>query len=150
EVREYILAALDDWATEETDDNRQRIMAITAAATGQGWRTQLSAVWEDPAPLAQVYDTIPEQERTPAIIRAVAIRLNELGEDGIRRMEQGLRQYPADFWLHQTLGNLQSKDRADAAIGAYRAALALRPGASAVLYNLGTSLYYKKDYDAAI
>jgi tetratricopeptide (TPR) repeat protein len=149
-VRDYLLAALDDWAMVEDANNRQRILTITAAVTGQAWRGQLSDLGEDGVGLAQVYDAIPEKERTPAIICAVAIRLEGLIQDGIGRLEQGLRQYRGDFWLHFSLGHQQQlKDRPDAAIGAYRAALALRPGTSAVLNNLGTVLYAKKEYDAA-
>ena len=149
EVRDYLLAALDDWAMLADANDQQRIMAIAAAATGQGWRSQLRfAIYG--AGLAELYDAIPEKERTPAMIREVARRLHGLGEDGIRRLEQGLRQFPGDFWLHFELGFLQATDRPDAAIGAYRAALALRPGTPAVLFNLGIVLGGKKEYDAAI
>src|SRR5262249_24945172 len=136
--------------TPEGRDKRQRILAITAAATGQAWRSQLTAVWKDGIRLAELYDAIRENERTPEIIIAVARRLNQLGQDGIRRLESGLRQSPGDFWLHFDFGSLQSNERADTAIGAYRAALALRPDTPAALNDLGNRLRDKKDYDAAI
>jgi tetratricopeptide (TPR) repeat protein len=150
-VRDYLLAALDDWALHEDANNRQRLLALTAAATGQEWRRQVHAFWDDGVRLSQVYDAIPDSERTPAVIIVVAIRLKELGQDGIvRRLEQGLRLHPGDFWLHSTLGFLQRKERPDAAIGAFRTALALRPNTAVPLHNLGVVLSEKKEYDAAI
>jgi tetratricopeptide (TPR) repeat protein/Leucine-rich repeat (LRR) protein len=152
EVRDYLLAALDDWAMGGTQD-RQRVMVITAAATGQEWRRQLDGVWNDGVRLSQVYEAIPNNERTPGIITGVGSRLTELGQDGIRRLEEGLRHYPGDFRLHYELGlgYLRLKeDRPDAAIGAFRAALALRPGTAVVHESLGIALRQKKEYKAAI
>jgi tetratricopeptide (TPR) repeat protein len=150
EVREYLLAALDDWAMLPDANERERILAITAAATGQAWRSKLDRVWGDGARLAEFYQAIPEAERTPAILIAIARQLAALGRDGIPPLEQGLRGYPGDFWLHFDLGVALAKDRPDAAVGAYRAALALRPGTPAVLNNLGNVLYRKQEYDAAM
>jgi serine/threonine protein kinase/Tfp pilus assembly protein PilF len=146
EYRDYLLAALDDWALEEGADNRQRIMGITATATSQAWRRQLSESWDDGIDLAEIYDAIPEKDRTPAIICLVASRLNNLGQDGAGRLERGLRQYPGDFWLHFFLGVA----RHDLAIGAFRAALAIRPGTGAAHNSLGNALCRKKAYDAGI
>jgi Flp pilus assembly protein TadD len=148
-VREYLLAALDDWAlTEEDADGRRRVFAVTAAATGQGWRTQLADAWADPARLAAVYDAIPPAERSPAVIGAVGLRLDRRGAGGVRRLEDGLRQYPADFWLHAYLG-MGGLDQAERKVGANRAALALRPGTPAVLTNLGAALLAGGDVDGA-
>jgi tetratricopeptide (TPR) repeat protein/serine/threonine protein kinase len=153
-VRDYLLAALDDWAMAEGTmaeglDNRQWIMNLTAAATGQAWRSQLNTFWKDGMRLGEFHDAIPEKERTPAIINMVGRTLYQLGLDGIRRMEMGLRQYPGDFWMHFDFGIMQPKERADVAIGAYRAALAIRPGSSAVRNNLACVLLEKKEYEAA-
>jgi tetratricopeptide (TPR) repeat protein len=149
-IRMYLLAALDDWAMTEKGANRKAIMTVTAMATGQSWRTQLSDAWDDGDRLAELYGGVPANERTPAIIAAVGPRLDELEKDGIRRVEEGLRQYPGDFWLHFNLGTMCRKERADARIGAYRAALAIRPSTPAVFVNLGSVFYELKEYDAAI
>jgi serine/threonine protein kinase/tetratricopeptide (TPR) repeat protein len=150
-VRDYLLAALDDWAVAEGSwEETTQILAVTAAATGQAWRSQITAHWKDEIRLAAVFDAIPENERTPAIIVAVAYRLTQLGQNGMQRMESGLRQYPGNFWLHVAFGMLQSKERADVAIGAYRAALAIRPRTAPVRINLGNVLFEKNDYDGAI
>ena len=68
------------------------------------------------------------------------MQLHRLGGNGTRTLELGLRQFPADFWLHHSLGVIyRSQQRHEAAIGAYRAALAIRP-AAVVWSNLGNAL----------
>jgi tetratricopeptide (TPR) repeat protein len=155
EVRDYLLAALDDWAMEEGStkegrDRSRRIMAITADATGQAWRGQLGASLLSGNGLAGLYDlynAIPENERTPAIIIAAARQLGQ--DDGNRRLESGLRQYPSDFWLHFEIGS-RSSYTSDRCIGAFRAALAIRPETPFARYNLGVAMRAKKEDAAAI
>src|SRR5262249_36956153 len=121
-----------------------------ARATGQPWRSLLADAWSDGAGLAKLYDAIPSAQRTPAVIAAVGYRLDKLRQDGVSRVEEGLRQYPSDFWLHFALGLMGGQNRLEAQIGAYRAALALRPQTPAVHNNLGNVQYDKKQYGAAI
>jgi tetratricopeptide (TPR) repeat protein len=150
-LQKHLLAALDDWAmSSDKEAERKEIMQVTAAATGQTWRPQLIDAWTNGERLATVYEQIPIKERTPAIIEGVGQHLSQLGKDGIRCVEKGLHHHPGDFWLHFRLGALIGIERPDASIGAFRAALAIRPDTPAVLMNIGGALYFKKDYDAAI
>jgi serine/threonine protein kinase/Flp pilus assembly protein TadD len=152
QFRDYLLAALDDWAMiEDREVDRKHILAVTAKATGQEWRLRLNDALTDGTKLAELFDSVPVDQRTPAIIWGVGSILLVLGEDGIRRMEEGLRQYPGDFWLHFDLGTgVGGKERADARIGACRAALVIRPDSPAVHNNLGAALADKGQEDDAI
>src|SRR5262249_40634738 len=134
----------------EGASGRKRIMAVTAQATGQTWRALLGDAWNDGPTLARLYDAVPGAQRTPAVIEIVGLRLDQLGQDGVSRVEEGPRHYPSDFWLHCHLGAVGGKGRLDAQIGAYRAALALRPRTPAVHNNLGIVHFAKKQYDAAM
>jgi tetratricopeptide (TPR) repeat protein len=149
-VREYLLAALDNWAMTDKGAVGKRILALTAQATGQDWRTKLLSVWTDGESLARCFDGIPESQRSPAIMEAVGVRLNELGQDGVSRLERALRRYPNDFWLHFTLSWTLGVERHDARIGASRAALALRPSNAESHNNLGNALKDKGQLDDAI
>jgi len=149
-VRKFLLEALDEWAMTEPSNARAKIVALTAAATGQSWRTQLADASKDGYQLERLFDSIPETERTPAVVVAVGRRLDKLKRNGVRPIESALRQYPSEFWLHYILGSIGGAGRADARIGACRAALAIRPGTTAVICNLGSALHDKKEYDAAI
>jgi len=153
QVKEYLLAALDDWAltdgwpkTKETEG----IMALTVTVTGQSWRDRLTAALGNGARLAELYDAIPVNERTPAIIEMVGFHLHNHGQDGIRRIEEALPRYPGDFWLHFRLGLMGGPARVDARIGALRAARAIRPDIKVVLQALGDLHFVKKEYDAAM
>jgi tetratricopeptide (TPR) repeat protein len=152
-VQKLLLAALDDWAmtTQEEWAKRKEIMAVTAVVTGQTWRTQLmSDIPDDGTRIDKLYEQIPEKQRTPAIIVAVGKQLHNQGKDWIRRIEAGLLQYPGDFWLHFSLGAMCGKGHEETRIGAFRAALAIRPGTPIVLVNLGNAYHLKKDYVTAI
>ena len=140
-VRTALLSAIDDWALTTPDANLQlRLMALTADATGEQWRRDLSRNWTDAKDLLALYDTVPIPQRSAEFVIAVGMQLHRLGGNGTRTLELGLRQFPADFWLHLSLGVIyRSQQRHEAAIGAYRAALAIRP-AGVVWSNLGNAL----------
>ena len=150
-VQTYALAALDDWATTEIDPARRKhLFALIAEATGQPWREKLAEVWDDGSLLEKVFAAIPPKDRSPSIIAAVAKRLNDLGLNGARRLEEGLQQYPADFWLHESIGHIGGRGQVQRQIGAYRAALAIRPQSVVVLNNLGVLLRGEKNLDGAV
>ncbi|MBA4065820.1 MAG: hypothetical protein C0501_19295 [Isosphaera sp.] len=150
-VREYLLTALEDWRQfVPQGEVRRRMSAVAAGAAGPGWRDRLTDAWDDATRLAAAYDAVPPAERSPALTARVGDQLHRLGADGVRRLEDGLRQHPADFWLHFTLGSVGGRDQAERRVGACRAALALRPGTPAVLSNLGCALADKGDLDGAL
>jgi tetratricopeptide (TPR) repeat protein/tRNA A-37 threonylcarbamoyl transferase component Bud32 len=153
-VREHLLAALDDYGLSAGAADRARAFAVTAAATGQGWRAELAAAYGDPGRLAAVYDAIPEAERSPALVAEVGAELARRGGDGGRRLTAGLRQYPSDFWIHLYRGVVAGDGPggrlAERQAGASRAALAVRPGTPAALTNLGFALRDGGDLDGAV
>lgn len=156
-IRIYLIAALDDWTMGDQTPNRQ-ILKVTQAAAGQTgseqtWRNQLADVWSDGDKLRSLYDGIAMDERTPALIAGVAWRLQQLNredKEGLRRVEEGLRQFPGDFWLHVSLAYMVGNDRSDLQLGAYRAALATRPNSSVVIYDMGNLYFRKREFEAAI
>ena len=105
--------------------------------------------WDDGDNLASLYDGIPVDERSPILLSAVALQLNRLNKDGARRLDEGLLQFPGDFWIHFSLGCMNGKDRTDARISAFRAALAIRPSNAVVFFHLGNLFYEKTEYGNA-
>ncbi len=149
-VRVYLLAALDDWALTETDSaTRKTLFDFTADATGQPWRRRLSEAWDEGKQLEKVYASIHSRERSPGLIAGVGHQLNQLGEDGSPTLQEGLRRFPSDFWLHAWLG-IMDEGTVEQRIGANRAALAIRPGAATIHSNLGFALRANKDRSGAI
>jgi tetratricopeptide (TPR) repeat protein len=88
----------------------------------------------------------------------LAWSLNHRGEraEALAILRWGRGRYPTDFWLHYSLGTMLGEDRTPAPvdveerIGCYRAALALRPDATAVHHDLGLALAAKKQWGDAI
>ena len=150
-VRDHLLAALDGWAFHGHDrpDEFRRLFAVTAAATGHAWRRDLADAWAsaDSDRLAAVYDAIPPGQRSASIVAAVGLRLRRT--DGGRRLEDGLRQYPTDLWLHYMTALGWLDERPDRALGGLRAALAIRPDSPVLLNSVGITLGKTGDADGS-
>ena len=151
-VRDYLIAALDDWALTGGRADGERIFALTAEVTGHEWRREVPGVIGRGPVLAALFDRIPDDQRGPAVISTLGYRLELLGIDGLRRVEDGLRRHPADMWLHYYRGaicyrrwsrggNRFDDPYLDRSAEAFRAALALRPGTPPILRQFAMSVY---------
>jgi serine/threonine-protein kinase len=149
-----VVAALDDWATRTKEPARRDwLLAVARRADHDTWRDELCdpKIWNDRATLQRLaaeaaLDKLPVQSLT-----ALALRLKAKGGDGIPLLRAAELRHRQDFWVHFDLGEaLQKARQLEEAIGCYRAALALRPEATAALLNLGTALKDKGQIDEAI
>jgi len=145
-VQTVLLSELDDWATTTPDAKlRLQLMALVADATGQSWRREVFKNWNDAGAITALYQSVPVPQRSPEIVIAVGLQLQHLGGNGTAILELELRQHPADFWLHLALAKMYRTQRSyEAATGAYRAALAIRP-MTEVWLNLAEVLKAKGD-----
>jgi tetratricopeptide (TPR) repeat protein len=154
-VRDYLIAGLDDWGFTESDPARkQRIFAVTAAATGQDWRLGIPAAWENPRQLAAHYESIPHTDRTPAVIEAIGWQLERTKfGTGIGLLEEGLRQFPGDFWICFRLGDAymdKRRNKPALAAGMFRVAHTARPGLVVVHVNLAAALREAGEVQASL
>ena len=134
-----LLAALDDWAwTAMTlSQPSERIWSISAAVTGQGWRTELLPAARDLASILSLLETIPQEQLTPSMISFLASRVDQTNGTRSKVYEAGVRRFPTDFWMHLELGwqyFFAKPPKLDSAIGAFRAAVALKP-ANPIAHN---------------
>ena len=151
-VRDFLVAALEDWAFTERDKHKAfRIeLVIRLTMEHQHWRSHLAEAFREPAKFALLYATIPNAELSPSLIEQFGMNLEHAGGDGIKWIETSLSRYPNDFWLHFSLANLGGRKQAARRVGAARTALALRPGTAAVHFSLGHALYDLGDLDRAV
>ncbi len=155
-VREQLVAAVDDWAIRvgrKESALRAWLLAVARAADPDPWRDRFrdAALWQDGAALERLASEGKVSELSSQIIHALNLLLVEHHADPTPLLRAGQRRYPNDFWLNFSLGmELQSAKRWEDAIGYYRAALAVRPAASAVYNNLGLALYGIGRVDDAI
>jgi tetratricopeptide (TPR) repeat protein len=153
-VRDHLVAALDDWLMEEPDAKlRELLCRLTAKITGQAWRVELAALWNDQEQLEAWLAQVPLAELTPGLLAGLGERIERLGGDGLVVLEAAKLLHPTDFWVWFELGLAyldKGKEYARQAAGAYGACVALRPESVAAWNNLGTALWYNKDVTGAI
>lgn len=140
-----LLVALYDWAACATGPARRNWVLDVARRvdnpTSIGQDPNFDPVtWADPAALSQLAQDKSLHELRPRLVAAMAVQLLRAGRDvGFLRTVQV--RLPDDFWLNFLLGFALRESEPSAAVGYYRAALALRPDAVAVREQLGRALY---------
>ncbi len=151
-MRAAVVAALDDWAS--CAGNRQKgvwLLEVVRQADPDPWRDGVRdpLAWEDPTVLARRAAGKGAAEQSPQLLAVLGTLLR--GKDAEELLRGAWEQHPGDFWVNFELGIALGKgNKPDAAVGYYRAALALRPGTVAVHSNLGGALYQQGKVAEAI
>jgi serine/threonine-protein kinase len=152
-VRGALVAALDDWASCATDeDRRDWLLEVARRADPDAWRDRVRdpAVWRNRAALAELARTAPVAEQSVPLLVALGQRLRDAGGDATALLARVQRAHPADFWANHSLGFMLVKREPGEALGCYRAALAIRPETAAVYTNIGQALADQGRLDEAI
>jgi serine/threonine-protein kinase len=153
-VRQEVVAALDDWASFTTNRSRRGwLLAVARAADPDPLRDRVRQpeMWRDGAALARLAEEARAAGLSPQLAVALGRALLRSGGDAVALLAGAQGRFPQDYWLNFDLaGALLDAKRWDEAIGYNRAALALRPQASAVHNNLGGVLADKGRLDEAI
>jgi serine/threonine-protein kinase len=152
-VRADLAAALDSWAM-TTEDPRRRAWAQAVAQgadPGDDWVRRLRASWADPAALEALAHDAPIDRVSPHLLAALANALVCSRREAVPLLRKAQLQHPGDFWLAFLLAlRLHDEGQFAEAAGFYRAALSIRPDATAVLVNLGNALQAQNKLDEAI
>jgi serine/threonine-protein kinase len=143
-IRAQLVAALDDWAA-ATEDSLRRAWLLTAARLAQpgAWSDSFRdpAVWETPAALEELAREADVGTLSPQLLTALGRALTRNKASPLPFLTAAQARHPDDFWLNFLLGNALFNAQPGDAVGYYRAALAVRPGTSAVCNNLGAALW---------
>jgi len=138
-----LVAALDDWATCVTYSNRLSwVLAVARRADPDTWRDRVRdpLAWRDPTALADLARRAPVAEQSVQLLVALGEQLWPTDGDTIEFLARVQRKHPADFWANFTLGNTLLDQQPGEAVGYYRAALAVRPGAAVVYQHLAIAM----------
>jgi tetratricopeptide (TPR) repeat protein/tRNA A-37 threonylcarbamoyl transferase component Bud32 len=163
-IKDQLVAALDDWTAAriaETDDPERAawVLRVARAADRDSWRNRVRdpKVWRDRAALEGLADELLKDEamllkaQSPQFLATLGAALHWSYGDELPLLTEAQRRYPSDFWLNFNLGNaLCTAKQWHKAVGYYRAALVVRPQASAVFNNLGLALGKMKELDEEI
>jgi serine/threonine-protein kinase len=118
-----------------------------------GWRDQALdlSVWNKPAELKHLLDTVKVDEQPATLLLAVAMRCAGWGEKPGSFLERLQAQYPDDFWTNLELGqlHLEQNQLADA-IRYLQAAVSVRPSAAVAEDNLAMALVHSGNLQKAI
>lgn len=153
-VRAEIVAALDDMAGTTQDESRRAwALAVARAADPDPLRERLRQpqLWKDAPALTRLLNELPVEELSPQLLTALGRALRTAGGNAVPLLTAAQEHYPQDFWLNFETGwTLYEVQRHEEAIGFHRAALALRPGTSAVYNGIGINLTAMGRTDEAI
>ncbi|TWU19925.1 protein kinase domain-containing protein [Allorhodopirellula heiligendammensis] len=151
-VHVALIAALDDWAACAPAESRAWILEVARQADPNSWRDEVrhQEMWANVDRLQELADVAEIDEQPVTLLVAMGTRWRRLGGDPTEFLERVHHHYPQDFWLNFELGHLLSQHKSQLAIGHNLAALALRPNASAVHYNLAVNFESLNQLDEAI
>jgi tetratricopeptide (TPR) repeat protein len=153
-VRNDIVAAVDDWALVSQDKSRLKwLLAVARAVDPDPLRDGLrqADLWRGDRQMQELVQKLKVDQLSPQLLRVAGRLLRYSGGDAAPFLRAAQERFPHDFWLNLDLGwELEATGRNDEAIGYFRAALAVRPEASAVHAAVGTNLHYRDRYDEAI
>jgi serine/threonine-protein kinase len=152
-VRGALIAALDDRAVGIADKGRQEwLLRVARRADPDPWRDLVRdpAAWGSGPALAELARTATVSEQPAAFLATLGDRMRVVGWDETEFLRRVQRAHPDDFWANLALGNALKYRVPGEAIGYYRVALAIRPGAAVSFYNLGEVLKIQGWLDEAI
>ncbi|MBI3860310.1 MAG: tetratricopeptide repeat protein [Planctomycetia bacterium] len=133
-IRLPLVAGLDFWALATADAPLQgRLLEVARLADPHPWRDRFRQpeVWADQARLKALADEVDFNQQSPQVLAALAYR----SSSDVTLIRRALVAHPSDLWLLFQLG-LSSSNPVEQA-GAFRAAMAVRPEAAVVYFNLG-------------
>ena len=150
-IREAVLAALDDWSSCTSDPSRQnwllqvarKVVQLRAQPDPTVWheRARDPEVLRDKEAFGKLIATTPVNNVSIPLQLALAERLKAGGADPIPFLMRIQEAHPGDFWTNLNLADaLIEKNQLPGAIRFYQAAIAARPDAAVVFDNLGLAL----------
>jgi serine/threonine-protein kinase len=154
-IRTALVDAMDDWSICAPDEERCEWLlgATRLADPGSDWRQRArdSATWKSSVPLAALAKEAPVASEPVSLLLIIAgLLLNSDLDASLGLLRRTQAAHPSDFWANFALAESLDERRDPEAIGFYRAAIALRPEASAAHFNLGMALAAQKRTHEAV
>ncbi len=148
-IRDWLVAALDDWAGDDRDLCK-RLLPAARGAVKDAWRRQyfdarIRHDWRSLIRMARRPETLTQP---PATICMLARALG-LMPAALELLKEAQRRSPADFWINILLADCGSVD-AEERVGYARAALAVRPESLGPHYALVNALRESGHADEAL
>ncbi len=165
DLRPQLVMALDQWAfvADELQDRQTmaRLLRLVRRADPDpvwGDRFREPALWGDPEALRRLAAVAeqrlageaPESGPPTPLVTLLAKKLGLWDKQAEPLLRAAQSRRPEDFWLNFSLGQALRERKPAEAVGFYRAALATRPTASAVHFEVSSALLRQGQVDEAI
>ncbi len=144
-VRDALIAALDDWLCFAHDDRTGHwIFSVCRLADHDptGWRDRLRERlnWDDHGEFLRLLAQADFATQQVSFLVSLALRLQMIGEDPVPFLLRVQQSHPDDLWVNLLLGtSLIKQDKPAEAIRYYQVAQAIRPTSCLILNNLGVA-----------
>lgn len=145
EIKQPLIAALDDWAVCESDEARRNWVLDVAGRAGTDageWERQCRdrSTWADRETLARLVDATAVAKPSVPQLRALGDRLAMADLDALSFRRRVQEEHVDNFLANLTLADVLSPTDPAEAVRYYQAALAIRPQSATAHNNLAVAL----------
>ncbi|MGD9647940.1 MAG: protein kinase [Pirellulales bacterium] len=145
DIKEALVAALDDWAACESDESRRDwalAVARQADPSARSWASQCRelATWSDRAALARLAEPAHAAQASAQQLRAFGDRLAAAGLDAMSFRGRVQQQHVDNFLANLSLADALRAENSAESIRYYQAALAIHPRSATAHNNLAVAL----------
>jgi serine/threonine-protein kinase len=153
-IRHALLAFMHDWLYWVSDQNRARVRDVLDRADDDDWRNAFREALDqkDAGKLSTLAHAPGASAQPPVVLSGLAGTLlaDQYKNEGLALLREAQQRHPEDFWLNYLLGMFWYEDYPQAAVGYFRAAVAIRPTSDQAYIMLGRALRETKDAEGAI
>ncbi len=140
-IKDGLVSALDDWAVCAGAGTRSWILDVARRVDPNPWRDEVRdhKNWASIEHLQRLSETAQVDQQPVSLLVVMGTRWRRLGGDPASFLHRVHRSHPDNFWLNFELARVHGPDD-PVSISFNLAALAIRPDAAAVHFNLGVGL----------
>jgi serine/threonine-protein kinase len=155
-IRNALVAALDDWSAFTTNPRRKNwVLAVARKGDPDptGWRDRARdpVIRTNETALVGLMKTAPVADPFVPLFLALDRQLKRESKERLPFLKRIHREHPDDFWLNHALGEvLLRENRPEEAVGYYQAAVSIRPRTAISHHILGHALLASERREEAI
>src|SRR5262249_50628934 len=152
-IHHTLLAFLHDWLYWVSDESRARLRDVLDRADDDEWRYAFreALVEKDARKLSALAHAPAASAQPPVVVSGLGGTMMgfELKNEALALVREAQQRHPQDFWINYLLGMFWYEDYPQAAVGYFRAAVAIRPTSDQAYMMLGRALRDMGDVEGA-
>jgi tetratricopeptide (TPR) repeat protein len=153
-IRQTLLAFMHDWLYWVSEQDRDRVRDVLDAADDDDWRSAFreALAQKDAGKLSALARAPGASTQPPVVLSGLAGTLlaDQYKNEALALLREAQQRHPDDFWINYLLGRFWYEVYPQAAVGYFRAAVAIRPTSDQAYMMLGRALRDTGDVEGAI